>query len=296
VGARRREGKGLHKSEVVRVIRRENPFRIFPPSFNSSLDYTAQGERTVVEKEVILEGRDITKTYGGVHALDGISLSLHKNEVLALLGDNGAGKSTMIKILSGAIQPTSGEIFVEGKKVVFSSTRDAKALGIETAFQHLALVDCLSIEKNIYLGKEITKRICGIEILQNKAMKQGALKFLSEVGFNIPDPNRPVEGLSGGQRHAVAISKCAFWTDKILILDEPTAALGVRETGKILNMIQELKKKGLYIILITHNIEHAFLVADRFFVLRAGQKVGEKAKEETSADEIVKMITGAIYV
>ncbi len=246
--------------------------------------------------DVILEGRNITKLYGGVHALDDITLSLHKNEVLALLGDNGAGKSTMIKILSGAVQPTSGEIYVEGQKVVLHSTKIAKELGIETAFQHLALVDCLSIEKNIYLGKEITRKVLGLEILQNKTMKEGARKFLSEVGFDIPNPNRPVEGLSGGQRHAVAISKCAFWTEKILILDEPTAALGVRETGKILQMIQELKRKGLSIILITHNIEHAFLVSDRFFILRAGQKVGEKLRGETDANEIVKMITGAVYV
>jgi simple sugar transport system ATP-binding protein len=250
----------------------------------------------VSNNDVILEGRNITKLYGGVHALDDITLSLHKNEVLALLGDNGAGKSTMIKILSGAVQPTSGEIYVEGQKVVLHSTKIAKELGIETAFQHLALVDCLSIEKNIYLGKEITRKVLGLEILQNKTMKEGARKFLSEVGFDIPNPNRPVEGLSGGQRHAVAISKCAFWTEKILILDEPTAALGVRETGKILQMIQELKRKGLSIILITHNIEHAFLVSDRFFILRAGQKVGEKLRGETDANEIVKMITGAVYV
>jgi simple sugar transport system ATP-binding protein len=250
----------------------------------------------VSNNDVILEGRNITKLYGGVHALDDITLSLHKNEVLALLGDNGAGKSTMIKILSGAVQPTNGEIYVEGQKVVLHSTKIAKELGIETAFQHLALVDCLSIEKNIYLGKEITRKVLGLEILQNKTMKEGARKFLSEVGFDIPNPNRPVEGLSGGQRHAVAISKCAFWTEKILILDEPTAALGVRETGKILQMIQELKRKGLSIILITHNIEHAFLVSDRFFILRAGQKVGEKLRGETDANEIVKMITGAVYV
>ena len=127
-------------------------------------------------------------------------------------------------------------------------------------------------------------------------MKRGALKFLSEVGIDIDDPDRIVEELSGGQRHAVAISKGAFWTDKILIMDEPTGALGVKETGRILNMILELKKKGLSIILITHNMEHAFLVADRFYVLRAGEKVGERKKEETNMEEIVKMITGAIVM
>jgi ABC-type sugar transport system ATPase subunit len=179
---------------------------------------------------------------------------------------------------------------------VCSSDLHAKELGIETVYHDLALVDCLSIEKNIYLGKEIVRRYLGVEVLQNRAMKKGALKFLEEVGINIDDPDRIVEELSGGQRHAVAISKGAFWTNKILILDEPTAALGVRETGRILNMILELKKKGLSIIFITHNMEHAFLVADRFVVLRVGEKVGERLKGETNAEEIVKMITGAIFM
>ncbi len=248
------------------------------------------------EHDSILEGRNITKMYGGVKALDDVTFILPKHEVVALLGDNGAGKSTLINILSGAMRPSGGQIFVEGREVAFTNTKQAKRLGIETIYQNLALVDCLSIEKNIYLGKEIVKTYWFIEVLQNKKMQIGAMKFLKEVGINIDDPDRIVEALSGGQRHAVAISKGAFWTDKILILDEPTAALGVRETGKILDMILELKRKGLSIILITHNMEHAFLVADRFFVLRAGEKVGERKKEETDINEIVKMITGAIFV
>jgi ABC-type sugar transport system ATPase subunit len=250
----------------------------------------------VAETDIILEGRNITKMYGGVHALKDVTFRLPRNEVVALLGDNGAGKSTLVKILSGAISPTGGQMLVEGRQVELTSTRHAKELGIETVYQDLALVDCLSIEKNIYLGKEIVKRYLGLEVLQNRAMKKGALKFLSEVGITIVDPDRTVEKLSGGQRHAVAISKGAFWTEKILILDEPTAALGVKETGRILNMILELKKKGLSIVFITHNMEHAFLVADRFFVLRVGEKVGERRKEETNHEEIVKMITGAIFM
>ena len=248
----------------------------------------------MADSDIILEGRELTKMYGGVEALNHVTFQLARNEVVALLGDNGAGKSTLVKILSGAITPSSGEIFLEGRKVEFATTRDAKVKGIETVYQNLALVDCLSIEKNIYLGKEIVKKYFGIEVLQNRAMRKGALQFLRGVGISIDDPNRPVEELSGGQRQAVAISKGAYWTDKILILDEPTAALGVRETGRILAMIQELKKKGLSIILITHNIEHAFLVADRFFILRVGEKVGERKKGETSPDEIVSMITGAV--
>lgn len=247
-------------------------------------------------KDIILEGRNITKLYGAVEALRGITFKLPRNEVVALLGDNGAGKSTMVKILSGAISATSGQIIVDGQEVAMTNTKEAKRLGIETVYQDLALVDCLSIEKNIYLGKEITKKYLGLEVLQNRTMKKGALEFLDEVGINIDDPSRIVEELSGGQRHAVAISKGAFWTNKILILDEPTAALGVHETERILNMILALKKKGLSIIFITHNMEHAFLVSDRFFVLRAGEKVGERKKEDTTAEEIVKMITGAIYL
>jgi len=246
--------------------------------------------------DIIIEGRNITKKFGGIVALNNVTFKLPRHEVVTLLGDNGAGKSTLIKILAGAMRPTSGSVFVEGKEVSFASTKDAKDLGIETVYQHLALIDCLSIEKNIYLGKEIVKKYGFIDVLQNKQMKKGAMKFLREVGINIDNPDRIISELSGGQRHAVAISKGAFWTNKILIMDEPTAALGVKETRKILDMILELKKKGLSIIVITHNIEHAFLVADRFFVLRTGEKVGEKRKEETNTDEIVKMITGAIYV
>jgi simple sugar transport system ATP-binding protein len=250
----------------------------------------------VSDSDIILEARNVVKKYGGVEALANVTFKLPRNEVVALLGDNGAGKSTLVKILSGAISPTSGQIYLDGKPVELANTRQAKQLGIETVYQDLALVDCLSIEKNIYLGKEIVKKYLGLEVLQNKAMKRGALKFLKEVGINIEDPDRLVEALSGGQRHAVAISKGAFWTNKILILDEPTAALGVKETGRILNMILELKKKGLSIIFITHNMEHAFLVSDRFFILRVGEKVGERRKEETNPEEIVKMITGAIFM
>ena len=246
------------------------------------------------EIDIILEGRNIVKMYGGVEALNNVTFKLPRNEVVALLGDNGAGKSTLIKILSGAVSATGGQIFLDGEIVELNGTKKAKELGIETVYQDLALVDCLSIEENIYLGKEIVKKFLGIEVLQNKEMKKGALSFLKDVGISIDDPERAVEELSGGQRHAVAISKGAYWTEKILILDEPTAALGVKETGRILDMILELKNKGLSIIFITHNMEHAFLVADRFFVLRIGTKVGEKVKLETNQEEVVKMITGVI--
>lgn len=250
----------------------------------------------VKNNDIILEGRNITKKYGSVVALDDVSFKLLRGETVALLGDNGAGKSTLIKVFAGAHKQDSGQIFVEGRETSFSNTKDAIESGIETIYQHLALVDCLSIEKNIYLGKEIVKKYWFVNVLQNKKMQEGAVKSLKEIGIEIGDSGRKVEELSGGQRHAVAISKAAFWTKKILIMDEPTASLGVRETKKILKIILELKKKSLSIILITHNMEHAFLVSDRFFVMRAGKKVGEVKKEETSTNEIVEMITGALYI
>jgi simple sugar transport system ATP-binding protein len=249
-----------------------------------------------MHNNIILEGRNLTKKYGGVTALDDVTFKLQRNEVVGLLGDNGAGKSTLVKILSGAISPTKGKVFVEGKEVKLKSTRDAMQKGVEAVYQDLALIDCLSIEKNIYLGKEIVKKYLFVDVLQNKLMEKGAVNFLKEVGIDISDPTQIVSHLSGGQRHAVAISKAAFWTKKILILDEPTAGLGVGEIKKLLDIILELKKKGLSIILITHNIEHAFITSDRFFILRNGKKIGELKKENTNPDEIVKLITGAVFV
>lgn len=247
-------------------------------------------------EDIILEGRNITKKYGEIVAIEDVTFKLPRGEVVALLGDNGAGKSTLIKVFSGAHRAVEGKLYLNGKEIEINNPKEAKMYGIETVYQDLALVDCLSIDKNIYLGKEIVKKYGIVFVLQNKAMRKGANDFLAEVGINVKDPKRLVSELSGGQRHAVAISKGAFWTDKILILDEPTGALGVEGTNRILNMILELKKKKLSIILITHNMEHAFMVADRFVILRAGKKIGERKKSETNVDEIVKMITGGIFV
>ena len=246
--------------------------------------------------ENILEGRKLSKTFGNVIALNNVNMSLKRNEILAIVGDNGAGKSTLIKILSGALLPDAGEIFVDGARVQLYKPRDAKNVGIETVYQHLALVEPLSISKNLFLGKEIIKKFIFLNILQNKEMRSRSTKFLKELGIDIKDANQKVETLSGGQRQSVAISKSVFWSDKILILDEPTAALGVRESAKILDMIVNLKKKGLSIIIITHNMEHAFSIADRFLVIRLGKNIGERNRAETNINEIVKMITGGIFI
>jgi ABC-type sugar transport system ATPase subunit len=237
----------------------------------------------------MLELKNVTKRFGGLTALDNVDFDLNKNEILALVGDNGAGKSTLIKVISGAISPDEGEIFLHGAKVEINNPKDAKKLQIETVYQDLALIDTLDITKNILLGREKS-------LLFHKKREERARKIIDGLGINIPDIKEKVRYLSGGQRQSVAIARATTFGKSIIILDEPTAALGVRESKHILEIINSLKERGLSIIIITHNLEHAFYIADRFFVLRNGKKVGMKLKEETSVDEIVKMITGGVFV
>ena len=239
--------------------------------------------------EKILELKNITKSFGGLTALDNVSLDLYDKEVLALVGDNGAGKSTLIKIISGAINPDEGEIFLHGEKVEINNPKDSKKLQIETVYQDLALIDTLDITKNVLLGRERN-------ILSHKKREARTKKIISGLDINIPDIRKKVKFLSGGQRQSVAIARATTFGKKIIILDEPTAALGVRESKHILEIIKSLKDRGLAIIIITHNLEHAFYISDRFFVIRNGKCVGVKKKEETSVDEIVKMITGSVFI
>lgn len=248
--------------------------------------------------EPILELKNISKHFGNVIALNNINFELYPNEILALLGDNGAGKSTLIKIISGALRPTEGEIYYKGKRVEFETPKDAKKLGIETVYQDLALVDTLNVHSNIFLGREIIGKYLGgiIRILKNREMEKKTKEMLNELEINIDDVRAEVENLSGGQKQAVALAKSIFWGKEVVILDEPTAALGVRESKKALELIVKLKKKYLSIIVITHNIQHAFHIADRIIILRHGNRIGTKNVKETNPDEIVKMITGADLV
>jgi len=241
------------------------------------------------EKEKILELKNITKRFGGLTALKKVDFELYKNEALALVGDNGAGKSTLIKVISGALIPDEGEVFLHGERIEINNPRDAKKLNIETVYQDLALINTLDITKNLFLGRENN-------ILNHKKREQEATEIINGLGINIPNIREKVRFLSGGQRQSVAIARATTFGKKIVILDEPTAALGVKESKHILEIINSLKENGLSIIIITHNLEHAFYVADRFFVLRNGEKVGDKLKKETSVDEIVKMITGGVFV
>lgn len=248
--------------------------------------------------KVILSLRGITKRFGGLTALDSVDMDLYENEILALVGDNGAGKSTLIKIISGAYMPDNGEVYLYDQKVNFNSPHDAKKHGIETVYQDLALVDTLDVSNNLFLGKEVTVSIFGkiFNVLKHKTMENESKKIIKTLGINIPNIRQKVKFLSGGQRQCVAVARASAFGKKIVLLDEPTAALGVEEASHVLNIAKNLKNKGISVIIITHNLEHAFLVADRFYVLRLGKKAGEKNKSETDIDEIVKIITGGVLV
>jgi ABC-type sugar transport system ATPase subunit len=246
----------------------------------------------------LLEAKSISKRFGGVQALDDVTLELFANEVLALVGDNGAGKSTLIKTLSGTLTPDAGEIFVEGRRQLFRTPADAKKAGIETVYQDLALVETLNVANNVFLGKEEVRSLLWgtCKILRHRKMEENSRKILSELGISLPDIKAQVNYLSGGQRQCIAVGRAAAFGRKIVLLDEPTAALGVQEATTVLDIIRKLKKHDVSTIIITHNLEHAFLVADRFLVLRLGRVVGSKHRSETDIDEIVKMITGGVFV
>ncbi len=237
----------------------------------------------------LVEMRGISRAFGGVAALQNVDLAVHRNEVVALLGDNGAGKSTLIKILAGALSADTGEILLDGAKVSIDSPRDAKDLGIETVYQDLALCDNLDVPTNLFLGRELMRPILGplLSIFDRRRMA-GETRDIELGSLQIP-----VRSLSGGQRQSVAIAKSVYFNAKLVIMDEPTAALGVRQTEKVLGLVRELRQSGLAIVYISHILEDVFRVADRMVVLKNGRKVGERLTARTDRDEIVRMmITG----
>ena len=246
--------------------------------------------------EYILEAIGIKKNFGGVYALDNVDLSLKNNEILGLVGDNGAGKSTLIKIISGSIKQDEGEIFVNSQKVNINNTRDASKLGIETVYQNLNLIDNQNIPFNIFLGREKTYGglLKYFELLNYKEMYKESLNLISKLDLELSDIDRPMEEYSGGQRQSVAISKLIYWGTKIAILDEPTAALGVKESRKALEIIKMLKEKSkLSIIIISHNLQQLFSIVDRIMVLRRGKLVAVRDTSQVTTDEVVKFITGS---
>ena len=245
----------------------------------------------------VLEARGLVKTFGHVVGLAGVSLTLYPGEVLAIIGDNGAGKSTLIKCLSGALALDEGVILMDGTKVVFKSPVDSRLAGIETVYQTLAVVPALDIASNLYLGREIRdKGPLGkvFRKLDTRGMRAKARDQLKDLGIaTIQDITQKVETLSGGQRQAVAVARAAAFGSKVVILDEPTAALGVRESGQVLALIKRLRSRGLPVILISHNMPHVFEVADRIHIQRLGRRATVITPQSHTMSEAVAIMTGA---
>ncbi len=241
----------------------------------------------------ILAVRNVSKHFGGVQALHKVSLDVHAGEVVALAGDNGAGKSTVIKAISGVFQYEDGDILLDGQRVAFSSPQEARDKGIETIYQDLALADNLSIGANIFLGREPMMRRFGfLPAIDRKKMAEAAKATMQLLDFHVDRLDAPVSAFSGGQRQAVAIGRAIFWNARLVIMDEPTAALGVPEQRKVLALIQSLKAQGRGIIFISHNLRDIFEVADRIVVFRRGENAGERKPADTTSDEIVRMMVG----
>ncbi len=240
----------------------------------------------------IVELRDVVKTFGQVIALNGVSMAVERGQVMCLLGDNGAGKSTLIKTLSGVHKPTTGQILMDGAPVEFNSPRDAQKAGVATVHQHLAIQPLMSVARNFFLGREPTKGWGPFARFDIDMANRVAVDEMAKMGIDVRDPNQAVGTMSGGERQCVAISRAVYFGAKVLILDEPTAALGVKQAGVVLRYIAQAKAKGLAVIFITHNVHHAYPVGDAFTILKRGKSYGTFAKSEVSREEVLGMMAG----
>jgi fructose transport system ATP-binding protein len=246
----------------------------------------------------VIEARGLVKLFGSVVGLDGADFELYPGEILAVIGDNGAGKSTLIKCLSGAMVPDQGEIRIEGEPVEFKRPQDARSAGIETVYQNLAVVPALDIAANLFLGREIRRAgVLGglFRMLDHRAMQREARGHLQRLGIGtIQNIGQAVETLSGGQRQAVAVARAAAFGSRVIILDEPTAALGVKESGQVLKLMRDLRERGLPVILISHNMPHVFEVADRIHIQRLGRRVAVVSPSLVAPSDAVAIMTGAL--
>jgi len=240
----------------------------------------------------LLEAENISKYYGNVVALRDISTHANAGEVTCILGDNGAGKSSFIKVLSGVHQPDEGSLRVDGEEVHFASPRDARAAGIATVYQDLAMVPLMSIWRNFFLGAEPRKGIGPLRLFDSATAKRIVRKELNEMRIDIRDPDQPVGTLSGGERQSVAIARAVHFGARVLILDEPTSALGVKQAGVVLKYILQARERGVAVIFITHNPHHAYPVGDRFVILNRGQSLGTFEKSEIDRQELVRLMAG----
>lgn len=240
----------------------------------------------------VVRMENISKRFGTISALEGVDFSVAQHQVMALLGDNGAGKSTLIKVLTGFYTPTGGQIYFEGKPVRINNPHEARDLGIETVYQDLALVNLMSITRNFFLGRELVRKIGPIHWLLRGEMNVQTRQSLAEIGIAIRSPTEKVGSLSGGERQSIAIGRALHFGAKLLILDEPTSALSVAETRKVLNYITNARERGLSVIFITHNVHHVYQVADAYTIIRHGRKVGTYVKGDLTENDIADLITG----
>ncbi len=240
----------------------------------------------------LIEVRDLVKHFGPVVALAGVSLTVRAGEVLCLLGDNGAGKSTLIKTLSGVHKPTSGDFLVEGRPVAFSTPRDALDAGIATVFQDLAMIPLMSITRNFFMGREPIRRVGPLSFMDMGFADRVAREEMKRIGIDIRDPRQAVGTLSGGERQCVAIARAVYFGAKVLILDEPTSALGVAQTSMVLKYVSQVRHRGLGVIFITHNVRHAYAVGNAFTVLNRGKTLGTYRKSEITIDALQNLMAG----
>jgi len=245
--------------------------------------------------EPLLEVKNITKRFGGLTAVDDVSMQIYPGEVVGILGDNGAGKSTLIKVISGVHHAETGQIFFKGQRVKISNAMEALKIGIETIYQDLALAENMNVYSNIFLGREKLRKFLGlVNVLDHEYMHSESKKVLNRLEIKIPSLKNKIRNLSGGQRQAVAISRSIYWNAKLLIMDEPTAALGVAEQKKVLNLVKTLSSQGVSIIMISHQLHDVFSVATRLIIMRRAKKVAERVTEKTNADEVVGLIVGSL--
>jgi simple sugar transport system ATP-binding protein len=245
-------------------------------------------------KEPLLRVVNLHKHFGGLVAVDDVSMEVYPGEVVGLIGDNGAGKSTLIKMVSGVYQPDDGQIFLEGQEVRFATPMEARNQGIETIYQDLALCENLDATVNIFLGREPMWRRLGLfNMVDREHMLDESRHVLDQLAIHIPELRRPIREMSGGQRQAVAIARAVYWNARLMIMDEPTAALGVPEQRKVLALVRTLRDRGVPVIIISHNLQDIFAVADRIIVMRRGRKVAERVAGATTSDELVGLMVGA---
>src|SRR4051795_5312912 len=244
----------------------------------------------------LLEARGLSRSFGHVRALDNASFDVNAGEVVALIGDNGAGKSTMVKALTGNLEVDAGELFFQGRPVTITTPHQASAMGMEVVYQDLALAPHLNPVQNMFLGREIPRKgILGpLGFMDEKAMKAAAIRGFDELGGTVRAMDAPIGSMSGGQRQQIAIARAISWADKVVILDEPTAALGVVQTKNVLDSIKRVKAKGIAVILISHSMPHVLEVADRVQVLRLGRRVATFDAAQTTVEELVGAMTGAL--